>query len=236
MSNINSGIEKYSEYSHTYITELEGNYFTFNAIKALNEVGIYTLKDLFSCEEKELINSLKEIRVKENIHLKNEIIGTIKILRCQFLNEDPKVPFNEPSKIDYKTDFGLSRSSLNVILRLPYSINKHDIFDIIVNKDYELLRDVRGAGNRVIDEIKLKTSIAFDYHKKHNSQVSAKEPIETEDMKNKSLSELRELYLELQRKTDLQKQANEQLTTINKKISEFFPDTLETFKMHNNKN
>lgn len=209
MSIINNG-EKYIEYKEISISDLGSRYFSIPAIKLLNEVNIYTLQDLFLYEETDIKEILSKARVTVNIQTQNEIIGTRRILRCKYLNENPKIPFNTPNRLDIAVDFGLSARAVNALYYGKYDSLK--LYDIIRNNEYGKLTIVRNIGPNVSEEIKTKTSIAYDYYMNHCESIG--------NSKIYSLLSLRELYLELQRLIDLQNETVENMKLVTEQILE----------------
>ena len=205
-----SSEEKYIEYKNIFLSDLGNRYFSIPAMKLLNEVNIHTLQELFSYEETDLKVKLSKARVTINIQSQNEIIGTRRILRCKYLNEDPKVSFNTPNRLNIAVDFGLSARSVNALYYGKYDSLK--FFDVIRNNEYSKLALIRNIGTTGVEEIKNKTSIAYEYYMKHFES--------TNDNKIYSLLSLKELYLELQRLIDLQNKTAENMKLVTEQILE----------------
>jgi len=205
-------MEKYNKYNQILISELIGCKFTIPAMNLLNDNKIYTLQDLFVKSEN--INFAEEINssmVNQNIFILNEIIGTTKLLRCKYLDEDPKIPFYEPIKIDIETDFGFSAKVINTLKRGQYDNIK--LFDIVSNKTYHRLLSLRNSGPCLIKEIESKTSIAYDYYIKKCS-----EHLDNSDIKIDSLEELRDLFLKLEKLTEMQNKVYEEIKIVQQQI------------------
>ena len=106
-------------------------------------------------------------------------------------------------------DFGLSARSVNALYYGKYDSLK--FFDVIRNNEYSKLALIRNIGTTGVEEIKNKTSIAYEYYMKH-----------CESINNKiySLLSLKELYLELQRLIDLQNKTAENMKLVTEQILE----------------
>jgi len=209
------------KYKRIFITNLEKPYLTTPARLILNNIGIFTLKDLFSVNEKELKQRLDNLKTIFNSSTINEIIGTARLLRCQYLDEDPKISLDDPSKLDLKIDFGFSARTAGSLLRWPeYVPYKVDPLEAVINQDYKKISRARGIGLETVEEIKLKMTILSNYYKKRSSQeIINFENSTPQKSTSELLSELKQMRQEVKKTTD-EKQISDSMIKLEEKTDE----------------
>lgn len=206
------------------IESIEKEYFSSAASEYLKGLGINTLADLFGYDISKLYAEMQKIKAyKKQNSVIGEIIGTIKLLRCKHLGEDPKIPFDEPEKIDLATDFGFSINICNSLLR-KYGHNSSELFEIIKNGEYDKLSNVTGIGASRYVQLATKCSIIGGYYNKNRDQIISNR-ISSLSNRIDSLTEIGNLCLELKTLLQEQQELNERITTVNNRI-EFLENTI----------
>lgn len=201
--------QRYKEYENISLQELKGCKFSYHAIVLLNTVNIYTLSDLFSkSDEPNFVDLLNSSKNNFTILLRNEILGTTKLLRCKYLNEEPHISFDAPYNIDITSDFGFTQRAINILNRGGYTNMK--LCEMIKQKNYYKLLGLNQSGKVAVEEIESKTQIAYQYYQKKS----------TIDKKADSLEELKELFIELDRLRKIELETLEKRKIVEDKIKE----------------
>ena len=186
---INANDGKNSREILTEIQEIQGDFttiplanitglFTSSTLTILLDSGIITIGDLFSQSTKSnFIGSLGKISLAQT----DEILGTTKILRCKYLDEDPLI--DEDDSLDMQTicyKFGFSIRVRNCLQSYFNWGESPKFFETMRNqeeRDY-VLRRIRNMGQVGIEEVINKTQIVFDYHDRHKSKETESSDIE----------------------------------------------------------
>ena len=174
------------EIANIYIQDVH-EYFSSNAQAALESIGIYTLGELLSVSSKK--EFAKELADKKVF---SEIIGTIKILRCKYLNEDPLIDLND-EELDLPELFkslGFSTRATNCLMRSAFCRDSKSFLEKLSSPSAaQDLKGVRNLGRGGSLEVMTKVKVVLDYYRNKENQDSASNP----------LDELKELNQELQR-------------------------------------
>ncbi len=131
-------------------------------LELLEEKGIITVGDLF--EKAEDIDSLYRMLPPGESYITG-ISNIIKLLKCKYLNIDPKIDFKLDNNIKYFKQFGFSTNTCNSLIRAGYnSSNFIDLLYLEPKKLKRKLKDIHIA-NLGYKEILYKTSIILSYYK-----------------------------------------------------------------------
>lgn len=153
--------------------------FSFNSslLSFLSMNNIKTIGDLsIKYQNNELFNLLGKNKFSGYYF---DILSTIKLLRCKYLNIDPLVDFNPDKPIrETLDDFGLSRRTKSVIMQ---SFNNSQMFlDILKDKEMvSKLSSIPEMNYYMLEEIIFKISIIINYYK---NKKKAKENLTDDEM------------------------------------------------------
>ena len=135
--NVNNGEKNYCDVTNnTSILEVR-NFFSTGNFEYLIKRNVFTLYDLFN-------DSFLKTLMNHNDRPYNErlkIIATIKILRCKYLGEDPKIS----TKISYKVFENLLGISFKTQMFLHNKMginNLTELLQLIENKDFSKLNQI----------------------------------------------------------------------------------------------
>lgn len=141
-------------------------YFTSASLKQIAKY-INNLEQLFALSKRpDFIGYFNTSRVYI------EVINTIRLLRCKYLNEDPSIDIeNTELPLDelYKK-LGLSSRSSNTLKRANFCKNPKEFFNKIKETSQEDLLRFRGLGKNTAIEIKIKADIVIDYYEKQKME------------------------------------------------------------------
>lgn len=175
------------------------------ALNKLKLMGITTIGDLL------MIGSSSKFlnRLDGDRHLKLQILGAIRLLRCKYLDEDPLIDENDNIDISIISEkFGFSKRTRNCLGNARFNSKRtnNKFFKLMRNyemREYLLSRE-SNIGPKVISEIIYKVQIVLDYHDRH--QKNTKYDAETNLNDNLSLEDLNKellrLKIEMQRLTE----------------------------------
>ncbi len=188
---------------------------TGTALKLLSQNNIVTVGDLLTASDNSvlydmILNDIKAVYI--------EIRGAIRLLKCKFMNIDPLIEFvdtghQSDDMRQFSREIGFSTRTKNVLcLR---GISPKRLYEIMHNaNEQSSLYRMRNAGEGVVQEIIMKTTILTDfYDAKDKKQETA-----TEDETIETLTEeLAQVRAEIQR---LNARADEILAKIQVKMLE----------------
>lgn len=200
-------------------------YFTHPILQLLEKLNIKTLGQLF--KESQQPNFITNIQ-KSAVH--QELMGTIKLLRCKYLKYDPLIDINdeEMTVLEMSASLGLSTRAYNGLKRggILYDVNVKQFFEKMRDPSIRLkLQRVRNLGEAAITEILLKVGIVIDYYdnvKNKSENIVTAENGKIEEI-NPTLTEadtLESLNAELQRLREERKRIDAQTDIILAKIQE----------------
>ncbi len=154
-------------------------FFPKKAFEVLLELEIENLGDLFLLENNGELEEMFFKKHKEAHETWSQLKGSIVILKCKYLNIDPGIDFNDRYKFIYQ--IGL-KTSVRKRMSSSKSLQMPNILDMVESNDYSTL--YYNFDSEVVDEIKNKIQVLYNYHKKQNEIT---------------LDDLHELYDELAR-------------------------------------
>lgn len=174
-------------------------YFSSNSFEFLKSLGIVNLEGLFNIvTTKEFMHSTKNERIK------NEIIGTARLLKCKFYDVDPLIDINsdEEADINFYMSMGFSTHAVLSMLR-GYEIQKNEFLDTVQKPGFVYnLEGVRSTGKKTIREIMLKTEILVNYYTHNKKEEKSTTPVSELSNLKKQLDDL------LRERSELDKQIN----------------------------
>lgn len=149
-------MEKYIEYENMMLANLT-NFFSNNALIKLSEYQILTLKDLFEkFEDDDFSKSFEQTSIK----LKNEILGTVKLLRCKYFGENPQIDYD-----NFPSSFGFSSRIVQAFsLYSNVGISPEILLEMARNDDFSQLIRRRNIGVSAVQEIRNKVMIIYNYY------------------------------------------------------------------------
>jgi len=215
-------IHNCSGYRDIRLNDLE-NIFSSNALNMFDNYQIMTLGDLFDNYESGYIFKLfQDKQTTFIIGLKNEIYGTIKILKYKYLDEALDINL-QPELIDIQTDFGFSSRVVNALIRNKdiKTITVSDLFSMAEKKDFSKLFSLRGVGAQSVNEIIVKVTLFYEcYRRMKNGLINySKENCDSSSKEITTLlSELQNLSLELKRVIEEEKQIAERIDEVQEEI------------------
>lgn len=177
----------------------ETGMFNNEALKKLSNLGIFTLNDLFNKSREP--NFSTDIQATSSLY--DHIIGTIKILKCKYLNEDPLINIASLEHDELGGKLGLSTRT-STALRRSY-ISGEILIEIMTSMDIGRdLGRIRNLGETSLNELMTKYYIVTEYYK----NKATKEP------------ELVDLFNELQNLTRQNAEINNKIIAVMEKIKE----------------
>lgn len=179
-------------------------YFTPPVIMLLNNHNISNLEELF--REIKNVTFLSKIR---NFDCSIELIGTTRILKCEYLNEDPLISLDDETIVPdvlYEL-LGFSTKVRHSLLRSEFSENAKDFFEKMRKPHVESsLKRINHLGEKSINEIMHKVGVVFQYYdnkRKDLQNCSENEEDEIMNLLIKRLTELRAEKKRIDEETDL---------------------------------
>lgn len=157
------------EYANIKLDEIP-NLLSVQSLKILQSLKIYTVGDLV--KESGQKGFIAKLGKGSTI---TEILGTVKLLRCKYLDEDPLIDENAEIKmIDLAQKLGFSVRTINCLNRKLYCEEENagkEFFKIMRNEDrFNFLSDIRNMGQRGVEETISKVQIVLDYHDRHKTK------------------------------------------------------------------
>ncbi len=169
-------------------------FFSYLTLQDLEGMGVFNLYQLFVMEE--CVDSYVNL---ESLRFYDEAIGTARLLKCEYLQEDPCIDINDeqmnPQEL-YKL-LGFRAHVKRALLLENFCNNAKEYFEKMQQPDikYTLSR-MWHIGPKLIDEIMQKTNIVLNYNRIFNPKKALYED---------TLTKLKQLRGELK---DLNKQRN----------------------------
>ena len=198
-ANVPSATLDYSNYIDKSLKSISW-FFSQTGLKHLEKYGITNLGKLFEFVDNPNFATLFSTSV-----VYREVKGTVKILKCKFLDEDPLIDESdeEISIEDLSSMFGFTNRTANALSEAK--INAKELFEIMRSETPQLeLENIRYLGNSGVREIMEKVKIVMDYHDKHKDQDES----------------LEQLNAELQRLREEKRKIDEQTNIVLAKIQE----------------
>lgn len=184
------------------------SFFSSPSLEQITKLGITNLGELFvQSKTIEFIDYFKQLEVF------NEVINTISLLRCKYLNEKPLININEEKfngndEYNFYKLFGLSKRCVTALSRKNFCNSSKEFFLKMQshNIEDELIK-ARNLGERGKNEIIAKASIVINYYQSNTKNVinSEKDFNNNEDVNAlyKELEELRQASKEIDAKIDI---------------------------------
>lgn len=216
----------FEEYKDISIMNLN-MYFSIAVINALAKMNIATLEDLFVVSTKQEFISLCY-----KSKFRNEILGTTKILKCKYLNEDPEINIDDEEQpfISYARMLGFSTRAINVLRRGGWSDYSFKGFIERMNEvniDQRLSR-LRNMGDSTKSEILLKVKIITDYYSKKKDVNDSKQDSEND---SSDINNIKKLYDELKQLIDERKILDSKIEFVMSRLGNNFEQSEEVKKL-----
>lgn len=138
--------------------------------------------------------------------------NTIRLLRCEYLDEAPLVDIDDDQIKFYELCYLLGVPSCNystLIRSFGYDCSAKEFFQKMQDQSIIEILSKNGAGKKTIFDILWRTKVILDYYKRHSNEKVQDEDNEIEYLKN-----------ELQRLREESKKIDTQIDTIIEKIQE----------------
>lgn len=190
-------------------------FFSSPSLEQIAKLGITNLGELFvQSKTIEFIDYFKQSEVF------NELINTIGLLRCKYLNEKPLIAINEEKfngkdEYNFYKIFGLSKRCVTALSRKNFCNSSKEFFLKMQSHNIENeLMKTRHLGERGKNEIIAKASIVINYYQSNGKNIINSE----KDFDNNE--DLKELYKELEELRHESKEINEKIDIVLAKIQE----------------
>ena len=140
-------------------------------LKVLENLGITTVGDLL--EQTENFDEFSK-KLPNGQSIRKDMLNIIKLLKCKYLNEDPKINFKITERLPFYEQFGFSRQVISCLCR-SRDFNPDKFIELLYS-DLTRIRNVRGLGEAGYGEILYKMSIILNYYKsKYKSEAEQNE-------------------------------------------------------------
>ena len=200
----------------------EKKLFSNGLYKILEAQNITTLEELFNFTKNP--RSIVSI-VNENFY--DELLNTVKLLKCKYLNEDPEIDLKSPNVKNSFNKLGLSTRTSNSLVRYS-EMNKYINLEeyLLAHLNTRRLHTINGMGATAKDEFMAKAKIVLDYYEKNNST----EIKENKDPDSDDIKKLIALNTELKELNEKRKEIQSQIDEIMKKIDNLTKDMYQKTK------
>lgn len=178
--------------------------FSNGLYKILEAQGITTVKELF-----DFTKNPRDITSIINENFYDELLNTVKLLKCKYLNEDPEIDLKSTNTRKNFDKLGLSTRTYNALIRysgMSTYTNLEEYLKAYCN-DKSLCR-INGMGATAKKEFMAKSKIVLDYYEKNNSkEIKVNKNPNSDDIKtlialNAELKELNKKREEIQTQID----------------------------------
>lgn len=150
----------YSEINNISIIEVK-TFFSTRNFEFLVNHGILTLADLLNVNFQKLLMNFMDRPYNERL----KIVATIRILRCKYLGEDPKID-NQISYKDFEFKLGIS-SKIQIFLHNELGVNNlEDLMQMIENKDFSHLNKIKS------EELIAKLIVLYNFNKLNHQHTN----------------------------------------------------------------
>lgn len=106
--------------------------------------------------------------------IRKDMSNIIKLLKCKYLNEDPKINFKITERLPFYEQFGFSRQVISCLCR-SRDFNPDKFIELLYS-DSNKLRNITRLGEAGYGEILYKMSIILNYYKsKYKSETEQNE-------------------------------------------------------------
>lgn len=106
--------------------------------------------------------------------IRKDMLNIIKLLKCKYLNEDPKINFKITERLPFYEQFGFSRQVISCLCR-SRDFNPDKFIELLYS-DSNKLRNITRLGEAGYGEILYKMSIILNYYKsKYKSETEQNE-------------------------------------------------------------
>lgn len=190
-------------------------FFSPPSLEQITKLGITNLRELFvQSKTIEFIDYFKQSEVF------NELINTIGLLRCKYLNEKPLIAINEEKfngkdEYNFYKRFGLSKRCVTALSRKNFCNSSKEFFLKMQSHNIENeLMKTRNLGEKGKNEIIAKASIVINYYQSNGKNIINSE----KDFDNNE--DLKELYNELVELRQASKEIDEKIDIVLAKIQE----------------
>lgn len=140
-------------------------------LKVLENLGITTVGDLLE-QTKNFDEFSKKLPNGQSI--RKDMSNIIKLLKCKYLNEDPKINFKITERLPFYEQFGFSRQVISCLCR-SRDFNPDKFIELLYS-DSNKLRNITRLGEAGYGEILYKMSIILNYYKsKYKSETEQNE-------------------------------------------------------------
>ena len=175
------------------------DYFSSKSFEFLKSLGVVNLDDLLK-----IIITREFINSNRNETIKNEIIGTARLLKCKFYGVDPLIDMNSEEKADsdFYISMGFSTHARLSMLR-KFELKRNEFLDTVQKPGFVYnLERAKNTGKKAIREIMLKTEILVDYYTHNKKEEKSTTPVSELSNLKKQLDDL------LRERSELDKQIN----------------------------
>ena len=175
------------------------DYFSSKSFEFLKSLGVVNLDDLLK-----IIITREFINSNRNETIKNEIIGTARLLKCKFYGVDPLIDMNSEEKADsdFYISMGFSTHARLSMLR-KFELKRNEFLDTVQKPGFVYnLERAKNTGKKAIREIMLKTEILVDYYTNNKKEEKSTTPVSELSNLKKQLDDL------LRERSELDKQIN----------------------------
>ena len=140
-------------------------------LKVLENLGITTVGDLLE-QTKNFDEFSKKLPNGQSI--RKDMSNIIKLLKCKYLNEDPKINFKITERLPFYEQFGFSKQVISCLCR-SRDFNPDKFIELLYS-DSNKLRNITRLGEAGYGEILYKMSIILNYYKsKYKSETEQNE-------------------------------------------------------------
>lgn len=143
------------------------NLISLPLLRDLNDLGVETLGQLFQITS----DDMNVFKWSGRHRRGRELEGVQRILRCKYLNEDPKVDENDEtlSMDAFYSSLGFSVRAVNSLLRSNKFSTAKSFFSAMRSEDPEYeLASVKDCGIATREEVLEKANIVIEYHDRVN--------------------------------------------------------------------
>ena len=137
-------------------------------LKVLENLGITTVGDLL--EQTKNFDEFSK-RLPNGQSIRREMKNILMLLKCKYLNEDPKINFKITERLPFYEQFGFSRQVISCLCR-SRDFNPDKFIEMLYS-DSNKLRNITRLGEAGYGEILYKMSIILNYYKSKYKRETA---------------------------------------------------------------
>ena len=154
----------YSKFNNILLSDIH-YFFSKKVWEELTNLGINNLGDLLEKEHSGELIYIFFQKHKEAYELWNYICGALLVLKCEYLNVNPQIDFNDKYDFAYKLGF---RRSIRKRILCYSKLQLPSLLTMINNNDYHLLYE--HFSQEVVLEIVSKIKVINDYLKRNKQE------------------------------------------------------------------